>query len=89
MRVLSSHRVQLLSFAGLMLVAGFFLGAAPKKYQVTGDVLEVSDTLIAVDKAGDRWELERNKDTKVTGDLKKGAKVTIQYRMTAADVEVK
>ena len=33
--------------------------------------------------------LELTADTKVTGDLKKGEKVTIEYRMTAATVEVK
>jgi hypothetical protein len=89
MRAMTSHRMQVLAVAGAMLIAGFFLGAAVKKYQVTGNVLEVSDTMIAVDKAGDRWELERNADTKVTGDLKVGAKVTAHYRMVATDVEVK
>ena len=34
---------------------------------------------------GDR----RTKDTKVTGELKVGAKVTIMYTMTAVSVEVK
>jgi hypothetical protein len=64
--------------------------AAPvKTYQVTGPVLEVTDTMIAVQKGKDRWELARDKDTKVTGDLKVGAKVTIEYVMTAGKVEVK
>ena len=44
----------------------------PKKYQVTGPVLEVTDDYIAIDKAGDRWEIARDKDTKVTGTLKVG-----------------
>ncbi|MEI9893907.1 MAG: hypothetical protein WDN28_08380 [Chthoniobacter sp.] len=34
-------------------------------------------------------ELARNADTKVTGELKVGAKVTIQYSMTAQTAEVK
>ena len=40
-------------------------------------------------KKEDRWEIVRDKDTKVTGDLKVGAKVTIEYTMTADKVEVK
>jgi len=34
-------------------------------------------------------EIARNANTKITGDLKLGAKVTIYYRMVAAEVEVK
>ena len=40
-------------------------------------------------KGDDKWEIARNKDTKVTGDLKVGEKVTIYYRMLATEVEVK
>ena len=61
----------------------------PKTYQVTGPVLELTDELITVQKDKDKWELARTKDTKITGDLKVGAKVTITYRMTAAGIEVK
>jgi hypothetical protein len=63
--------------------------AADKTYQVTGPVLEVSDTSITVEKGKEKWQLARDKDTKVTGDLKVGAKVTIMYTMTAKSVEVK
>lgn len=63
--------------------------AATKTYQVTGPVLEVSDTMIAVKKGNDRWEIARDASTKVTGDLKVGSKVTIEYRMTATSVEAK
>ena len=63
--------------------------AAVKTYQVTGPVLEVTDDHITVQKGTERWELARDASTKVTGDLKVGAKVTIEYRMTATSVEVK
>ena len=33
--------------------------------------------------------MAKDKDTKVTGDLKVGSKVTIQYQMKATAVEVK
>jgi hypothetical protein len=63
--------------------------AAVKTYQVTGPVLEVNDTMIAVQKGKDRWEIARDANTKITGDLKVGSKVTIEYRMIATAVEVK
>jgi len=65
-----------------------FAGAV-KTYQVTGPVLEVNKDMVAVEKGKDRWEIALAPDTKVTGDLKVGSKVTIEYRMTATKVEVK
>lgn len=81
-----------LGIAGLLLVGLLFssvAGAATKTYQVTGPVLEVNDTMIAVQKGKDRWEIARDASTKITGDLKVGSKVTIEYRMTATAVDVK
>jgi hypothetical protein len=63
--------------------------AATKTYQVTGPVLEVSDQMIVVQKGKERWELARTPETKIDGELKVGAKVTIQYSMTAQKVEAK
>ena len=63
--------------------------AATKTYQVTGPVLEVNDTMIVVQKGNERWEIARDASTKITGDVKVGAKVLIEYRMSAASVEVK
>lgn len=63
--------------------------AADKTYQVTGQVVSVTDTVIVVDKAGEKFEIARTKDTKVTGDLKVGTKVTVKYTMTAASIEAK
>ncbi len=72
-----------------VLLAAPLFAAAPKTYQVTGPVLEVTNDMIVVQKGQDRWEIARDASTKVTGDLKVGAKVTIEYRMTAASVDVK
>ena len=63
--------------------------ADAKTYQVTGPVLEVTPTTITVQKGDDKWQIARTKGTKITGDLKVGSKVTIQYHMVAAEVEVK
>ena len=60
-----------------------------KTYQVTGPVLEVTPTTITVQKGDDKWEIARTSKTKITGALKVGAKVTIQYTMAATEVEVK
>ena len=73
----------------LFVVVSGALAAGPKTYQVTGPVLEVKDDMIVVQKGKDKWEVARDKDTKITGDLKAGAKVTIEYTMKAATVEVK
>ena len=78
-----------LCIAAFLLAASVAGAAEAKTYQVTGPVLEVTPTTITVQKGEDKWQIARTKDTKVSGELKVGAKVTIQYRMVAADVEVK
>jgi hypothetical protein len=65
------------------------VAAQPKTYQVTGVVKSVTSDMVVVDKGGDLWQLAKDAGTKVNGDLKPGAKVTIEYRMTAASVTVK
>jgi len=62
---------------------------APNSYQVTGPIVEVTDSKIVVMKGKDKWELARTADTKVTGDLKVGGKVTIEYSMSAKSIEAK
>ena len=65
------------------------IAAGPRDYQVTGPVLDVTNDIITVQKDKEKWEIARDKDTKVKGDLKKGSRVTIKYTMTATSVEVK
>jgi RNase P/RNase MRP subunit p29 len=76
-------------FAGVFLLASVAMAAGPKDYQVTGPVLDVTDDVITVEKGKEKWEIGRSKDTKINGDLKKGSRVTIQYKMIASSVEVK
>ena len=85
----SSGGAAVLAIVTLAALAGPAAAAAPKTYQVTGPVLDVTPDVIVVQKGTEKWEIGRTPDTKVTGDLKKGEKVTIEYRMTAATVEVK
>ena len=63
--------------------------AAGKDYQVTGPILEVNDSMIAVQKGKDRWEIARDANTKASGEMKVGDKVTVHYTMTATNIEVK
>ena len=63
--------------------------AAGKDYQVTGPILEVNDSMIAVQKGKDRWEIARDANTKASGEMKVGDKATVHYTMTATDIEVK
>jgi hypothetical protein len=63
--------------------------AEAKDYQVTGPVLEVNSSMIAVQKGKDRWELARDSNTKATADPKVGDKVTVHYTRTATNIEVK
>jgi hypothetical protein len=76
------------ALAAVALLAGT-AGAAEKSYQVTGPVLELRDDAIVVQKGKEKWEIGRDPQTKVSGELKVGAKVTVQYVMKAKSVEVK
>ena len=75
-----------LSVAVLMPAAAF---AAVKTYQVTGPVLEVRDDAIVVQKGADKWEIAKDASAKITGEVKVGAKVTIEYTMAAKTVTAK
>ena len=86
---MTSFKVVVLAM-GLAILYSVPAGAgSANTYQVTGPVLEVNNDIIAVQKGKDRWELARDASTKVNGDLTVGAKVTIQYRMIATQVDVK
>ena len=74
-------------------VMALFLSAAAlagaKDYQVTGPVVDVKDDVIVVKKGNDNWEIARDKNTKTTGEIKKGDRVMIKYKMTATSIEGK
>ena len=77
-----------------LLAAGLLLAPAaraelPKTYQVTGPIVELTDSKIVVQKGDERWELARDKNTRVNGQLKVGDKVTIEYRMISTRIDVK
>lgn len=65
------------------------VAAEVNTYQVTGPVLEVGSDAITVQKGKEKWQIARTPDTKLSGEVKKGDKVTVMYRMTATSIEVK
>jgi cytochrome c1 len=80
---------RILFFLFVVLLFASFAFAGTTTYQVTGPVLAVTNDSITVQKGREKWEIARDKDTKVQGDLKVGSKVTIHYTMKAKSVEVK
>jgi hypothetical protein len=74
-------------FLVAILATSFSFAAGAKSYQVTGPVIEVTDSTITIDKKGEKFEI--NRTVGMGGDVKKGAKVTVQYSMTATDIEIK
>jgi uncharacterized protein YxeA len=74
----------------LMLIVAFAFARTPKAdYQWTGNVVESDGDHLVVQKGEEKWEFAIDKDTKVAGTLKAGAKVTVKYMMKATGVEVK
>lgn len=72
-----------------LLAASTAMAAGTKTYQATGAVLEVKEDMVVIQKGKEKWEIAKDKDTKVTGDLKVGSKATVMYTMKAATIEVK
>jgi len=74
----------------ILIVAAFAFARAPKSdYQWTGTVLEADGDHLVVEKGKEKWEFAYDKDTKITGELKVGAKVTVRYLMKATNIEIK
>lgn len=72
-----------------LLAATTAFAGGTKTYQVTGPVLELKDDMVVVQKGKEKWEVARDKDTKISGDLKVGSKVTVMYTMKAATIDAK
>lgn len=82
--------LRVVMFLAAACACGSLWAADVNTYQVTGPVLAVTPTTVTVQKGSEKWEIARDAATPVKGgDLAVGAKVTIKYRMTATDIEVK
>ena len=58
---------------------------------MTGPIAELNDTMIVIEKGAkkERFEIARDANTKASGEMKVGDKVTVHYTMTATNIEVK
>ena len=82
---------KLMVVIGVLLIVVAIAFARPPKsdYQWTGTVVESDGDHLIVQKGEEKWEFAIDKDTKTTGTLKAGAKVTVKYLMKATSVEAK
>ena len=82
--------LSLLAAASLAFSRATF-AAGVQDYQVTGPIAELNDTMIVIEKGAkkERFELARDANTKASGEMKVGDKVTVHYTMTATNIEVK
>jgi len=71
----------------IVLLSAAPAAADPKTVRVTGMLAELRDDLIVIEKGKERWEILRTPGMAVKGELKKGARVSIEVRMSAASVE--
>ena len=75
--------------AGVLIAFSAFAADEPNKYQVTGQVVEVTEKSVIIQKGDEKWELARKKSMKGANSLKVGEKVTIYYHMVADEVIAK
>jgi len=78
--------LSLLTAASLALSSAAF-AAGVQDYQVTGPIAELN----VVEKGAkkERFEITRDANTKASGEMKVGDKVTVHYTMAATNIEVK
>ncbi|WP_045226818.1 hypothetical protein [Methyloterricola oryzae] len=82
-------KATLLASSVLAALAVSFPVMAGKTYQVTGPILDITDSAIVIQKGKEKWEIAKAGNTTVKGDLQKGGKATVEYTMSATTIEVK
>ena len=75
--------------AGLLVAALLLAAPLAMANKITGSVSEVTDAKVVVKKGRQKLDIARDTNTRVDGDLKKGARVTVEYTMTATSIAVK
>ena len=76
----------LIAAANLVFCSAAFTAGA-KTHEVTGTVLATTPTKLVIQKGAERWEIDLDPQTKVSGEIKVGAKVTVTYTMSAAKID--
>ena len=81
--------ISALTAGAALLIATSAMAAGLKTYQATGQVLEVTNDAVVIQKGKEKWEIAKDQGTKISGDLKAGSKATVPYPMKAATIEAK
>ncbi len=67
---------------------GPVLGAT-RPIRITGQVVDLREDTIVVQKGKEKWEIARHPAAQIKGDIKKGSRVTVDFRAIAANIEVR
>ncbi len=90
MKSLRSTCAALAACGLLFSAASSAFAAAPKDYQITGTVSELTETTVTLTtNKKETWGFARTADTKLPDGAKVGDKVTVHYTMTAGTVDAK
>ena len=74
----------------LFSAAASAFAVAPKDYQITGSITELTDTTVTLmTNKKETWGFARDASTKLPDGAKIGDKVTVHYTMTAGAVDAK
>lgn len=71
------------------LLMALSVNAATRAVVISGPVTEVRDDVIVIQKGKQQWEIARGAATKVRGELRKGALVTIEVYLSAGTIDVR
>ncbi|HDQ04670.1 MAG TPA: hypothetical protein ENN23_08955 [Deltaproteobacteria bacterium] len=72
----------------VFLVAVVAYAQGPKGTRsVTGEIVEMTAEKIVIDRGKTQWLIERNAGTNITGNVKVGSRVKVDYKMVATDVK--
>ena len=77
----------LIALAASILFSSFTPTASADSYRISGIITDVGKNTFTVRTRGDRVEVSYNKDTRIKGKLRRGNRVTVEYRMIARKVE--
>ncbi len=80
---------RLLLVATLLPMLHLSAASTAKTYQITGQVVSVTESLIVIQKGETKYELSRKTKTKGVEKAKVGDTITITYHMVAEAVEPK
>lgn len=58
-----------------------------REYQIAGTVVALTERVVTIEKAGEKWEIDRSAGPRIEGDVALGRRVTIRYRMAATSID--